>query len=210
MGAATGAVPRGTRDLSKWIFFAVVAAAFAIAVWADEGFLIHTKDPEWAHIAPFKWLLLVHGLAGLTAFLIGPFQFSDRLRREHVVLHRWMGRIFVGAVTIAASFACYIGTQFEQPLVAAMQPAQAGLWLLATGMALVCVLRGNLQAHKSWMMKSYGFCLIFIMSRVPDAIAVKWTDARLSTFLWYLVALALIGPDIILTARDLWRKRKRA
>lgn len=210
MGAATGAVPRAPRSLSKQIFFVGVAIAFAVAVWADEGFLVHARDPEWAHIAPFKWLLLVHGLAGLTAFVIGPFQFSDRLRRENIVLHRWMGRIFVGAVTIAASFAAYIGTHFEKPLVAAMQPAQAGLWLFATGMALACVLRGNIEAHKAWMMKSYAFCLIFVLSRVPDAFGVTWTDARLSTFLWYLVALALIGPDVILTARALWRKRKRA
>ena len=197
------------RDRVRWAFFLAVAVGTLIAIYADERFLIDYHDPEWQHIAPFKWWLLVHGLAGATAFFLGPFQFSDTLRRRHLTLHRWTGRIYVGAVCIGAPVALYIGTHFEKPLLAAEQPAQAGLWLFTTLMALICVLRGNILAHRAWMMRSYAFCLVFMTSRVPDIFQVQWTDAGISTFLWYLLVAALVGPDIILTTRELWRKRAR-
>ncbi len=204
MSSAARRIP---RDRTRWAFFAVLAVFTLLVIYVDERFLIDFRDPEWAHIAPFKYLLLVHGLAGATALVVGPFQFSDTIRRQWLTLHRWMGRIYVGAVFIASPMAFYIGTKFEEPLLAAEQPAQAGFWFLTTALALICVLRGNVQSHRAWMMKSYCFCMVFIASRVPDAFHVKWTDAILSTFLWYLLAAALIGPDIVLTARELWRRR---
>jgi hypothetical protein len=61
------------------------------------------------------------------------------------------------------------------------------------------------------MMRSYGFCLVFVMSRVPDAIpGFRWSDAFLAHTLWWLIAFALVGPDLILTTRTLWQKRRRA
>ena len=206
MGAATKVVP--ARDFAKWAFFAVLVASILLVIYADERFLINYGDPEWKHIAPFKWWLLIHGLAGATALLAGPFQFSDTIRRTRINFHRWTGRIYVGAVCIAAPFALYIGTTFEKQQLAWEQPAQAGLWFFTTAMALLCVLRGNIAAHKTWMMKSYCFCMVFVFSRVTDAIPITFTDAGLATFLWYLVAAALVGPDIVLTTRELWRKRR--
>jgi len=200
------------RDVVKWAFFALVAVATALAVYADEGFLIHPADPNWAHIAPARWLLLVHGLAGVTAFVTGPFQFSDRLRRTRLNLHRWLGRIYVGAIFVAAPMAMLVAMRLERPLTLAEQPAQAGGWFLCTAIALVCVLSGKIETHKRWMMRSYGFTLIFVAARVPDffGLGVVESDAVLSTMLWYLVLAALIGPDIILTVRELARKRRAA
>lgn len=204
----SGAAARaGTRDLVKWAFFIAVAVGTVMAVYADERFLFDMRDPEWAHIAPARWWLLLHAVAGITAFVAGPFQFSDRLRRTRLQLHRWLGRIYVGAIFIAAPVALLVASRIEQPLVLAEQPAQAGGWLLCTALALICVLRGKLESHKRWMMKSYAFTLNFMISRVPDFFHVQWTDASLSATLWYLVVVALIGPDIVLTVRELARKR---
>ena len=42
-------------------------------------------------------------------------------------------------------------------------------------------LRREFVIHKVWMMRSYGFCLVFVMSRVPDALpGFHWTDAFLA------------------------------
>jgi len=62
------------------------------------------------------------------------------------------------------------------------------------------------------MMRSYGFCLVFILSRVMDGVSgFHWTHQLLADVLRGLTVAALIVPDIILTARELWRKRlKRA
>jgi hypothetical protein len=77
-------------------------------------------------------------------------------------------------------------------------------------MALFFILRRNSPAHKLWMMRSYGFCLVFLLSRVPDAWpGFHWNDQALSDTLWGLVVAALVVPDLILIVREQWRKRAR-
>lgn len=198
-----------SRDHSKNLFFLLVALSFLTVLVVDESFLLKPNDPEWTHIAPFRWLLLVHGLLGATALLIGPFQFSERLRTARPKLHRMMGRIYVGAVFISAPVATWIGYHLEGPTTAPEQIAQGGFWFLCTAMALICALRRSFQIHRMWMMRSYGFCLVFVFSRVPDAIpGFRWTDPVLSNALWWMIAFALVGPDLIVTTRTLLRGRK--
>jgi uncharacterized membrane protein len=205
----SSAASRYPSNPVRWAFFLFVLGCVILVIDVDELFLIHPADPEWAHIAKFKWLLLVHGVAGATALFTGPWQFSDTLRRTNLTLHRWLGRIYVGAIFIAAPMAFYLGVTFESPITSVEQPAQAGLWFLTTAIALICVLNRNIAQHKLWMMKSYCFCLVFVASRVTDAVPIHFTDAGLDNFLWYLVVAALVGPDIVMTVRELWRKRVR-
>lgn len=197
------------RDPWKWGFFLLVALSLLAVLWADERFLFIPTDHEWVHIAPFQGKLLIHALTGVTAFLIGPFQFSDRLRSRRPKLHRWMGRTYIGAVAISAPLAAWIGFHYEQPITAPEQIAQGGFWFVCTAMAFLCALRRQFVAHKLWMMRSYGFCLVFVSSRVPDAWGFHWTDEFLAHTLWWLIAFALVGPDLILTTRALSSRKKR-
>ena len=197
------------RDSWKLGFFLFVLGCILAVIWVDERFLVIPTDHEWVHIAPFRGKLLIHGLTGATALLIGPFQFSDRLRSRKPKLHRWMGRIYVGAIAISAPLAAWIGYHYEEPITAPEQIAQGGFWFLCTAMAFVCALRRQFQVHKVWMMRSYGFCLVFVMSRVPDVWGFRWTDEVLAHTLWWLVAFALVGPDLILTTRILLARKKR-
>ena len=95
--SAPAAAPAVPRNYPKWVLFAVMGLLILGVIWTDERFLIDSNDEEWPHIEPFKWWLLVHGLAGFTALLIGPLQFSEQLRRAHTKLHRMLGRIYIGA-----------------------------------------------------------------------------------------------------------------
>ena len=195
-------------DWTKYAFFLLLALATLGVIWVDERFWIDPTDPNWVHIAPFRSLLMLRGLLGVTAFVIGPFQFSDRLRRTRPQVHRWMGRIYVGAIFVSAPIATWIGSHLEGPLTRPEQIAQGGGWFLCTAIALACVLRRNFALHKAWMMRSYAFCTIFIVSRVPDLVpGFRWNDALLSTSLWWLIAGALVLPDVVLTFRALTRRR---
>jgi hypothetical protein len=203
------AATAGGRDYLKWGFFGLMAACTLLVIWVDERFLVVASDPEWKHIAKFKWLLLPHGLAGATALLAGPLQFSDTLRRTHAKLHRWAGRAYVAAICcVAAPIGMYIGGNFEPKAILVEQYFQAGLWWLTTAIAFACILNRQIERHKVWMMRSYGFCLVFILSRVPDAF-LKWNDQLLADVLWSLVLAALLVPDLVLTARELVRAAAR-
>jgi hypothetical protein len=208
MGMSALASGRNPQYL-KWAFFAAMAAATLLVIYADERFLILPDDPEWKHIAPFKWLLLPHGLAGATALITGPLQFSDRIRANWPRIHRLTGRLYVGAIClVAAPLGFYIGTHYEPRTIYVEQMFQAGLWWLTTAMAFVCIRSRQIAMHKLWMMRSYGFCLVFVLSRVPY-VFVRISDQGLADMLWGLVVSALVVPDLLLNVRELARVAAR-
>lgn len=200
--------PAAAFDRVKYLFFALVALSIPLVLRADERFLIDPADPHWKHIAPFKWLLLVHGLAGLTALATGTLQMSSRLRRLRPALHRAIGKVFLGAVTVAAPAALAITLGgFEPRSIIVEQWFQAGGWLVSPWIAYACIRSGQMPLHKAWMMRSYAFTLIFILARVPDYFLPEQSDQFLSDLLWSLVVVAIISPELILTAQTLWRIR---
>jgi uncharacterized membrane protein len=196
-------------DLVKYAFFALLALCVPLVLVADERFLINPADPHWKHVAPFKWLLLVHGLAGLTALITGTLQMSSRIRRLRPELHRAIGKVFIGAVSIAAPAALAITLAgFEPRSITVQQWFQSGGWLASPWIAYACIRSGQMPLHKAWMMRSYAFTLIFIFSRVPDFFVPGYSDQALADMLWGLVVLAAISPELILTFQRLARIRK--
>jgi uncharacterized membrane protein len=196
------------RDPVKWSFFALMGLCVLVVLWVDERFLINPADPHWKHIAPFKWLLLVHGLGGVTALTTGATQFSTRIRRTHTALHRLLGKVYITAVCISAPMAVWIGTGPAEPAsIHVEQIFQGGGWCLSALVAWACIRNGQTALHKAWMMRSYGFTLIFVVSRVPDAFISSYTDQFLSDVLWSLVIVAAIAPEVIQTAQTLIRVR---
>jgi hypothetical protein len=199
------------RDGLKWGFFALMLICVAIVIYADERFLIDPADPHWKHIEPVKYLLLPHGLFGVVALIAGAFQFSDRIRRSHLDVHRWMGRLYLAAVSIAAPIAIYLGTgPLEPRTIRIEQIFQGGLWWLCAAIGFVCILNRQLALHKAWMMRSYAFTLIFILSRVPDIAVKSYSDQGLGDMLWGLIVAALFAPDLVATLRLLARARRPA
>jgi hypothetical protein len=71
----------------KNLVFACIALMLLYVLRHNESFLIHSDDPVWHHYQPFKWWLLPHGIAGACALLLGPMQFSDRLRQRFTKMH---------------------------------------------------------------------------------------------------------------------------
>lgn len=203
--------PGAAPDLVKYAFFALLALCVPLVLVADERFLINLADPHWKHVVPFKWLLLVHGLAGLTALTTGTLQMSSRIRRLRPALHRAIGKLFIGSVSVAAPAALAITLSgFEPRSIVVEQWFQAGGWLASAWIAYACIRSGKMPLHKAWMMRSYAFTLIFIFSRVPDFFVPSYSDQALADMLWALVVLAAISPELILTFQALGRTRKRA
>src|SRR5215510_9781597 len=98
---------------AKHLVFGLIGLMFAYVLRHNEHFLIDSKDPFWPHIQSFKWWLLPHGLTGACALILGPMQFSDRLRKRFTKLHRVAGRFYVAGVFCAAPLGFYI-QHFEE------------------------------------------------------------------------------------------------
>jgi uncharacterized membrane protein len=206
---ATSLRAAGRPDPVKWTFFGLMGLCVLLVLWVDERFWIHPSDPHWKHVAPVKYLLMIHGLCGLTALTAGAVQMSSRIRRHHIAFHRLLGKIYLTAVSISAPVAIYMGTSTLEPVsIRFEQIFQGGFWLLSAWIAFACIRSGQMQLHKAWMMRSYAFTLIFITSRVPDAFMPVESDQFLSDMLWGLVVIGIIAPELILTTQTLWKVQR--
>src|SRR5579863_3075246 len=160
MSTILSPLKRNSRLRPKYFLFAVIGLMLAYVIPHDESFLVHPKDPQWQHYEPFKWWLLPHGIAGACALLLGPLQFSDRLRNRFRKLHRVVGRIYVAGVFAGAPLGLYIqyfqertGDPRSFTIAAA---ALAILWITTTGIALVFIRQGRVQEHRQWMTRSFA------------------------------------------------------
>src|SRR5580700_621139 len=187
---------------SKYIVFGFIFLMMAYVLNHNERFLIDSSDAAWKHYQTFKWWLLPHAMAAACALLLGPMQFSDRLRRRYTKLHRVVGRIYVAGALIGAPLGVFIQYRFDERLgdsrsftVATM--VDATLWTVTTAIALSFALRGKIQQHRQWMTRSYAVALVFLEVRVVSGIG-GWDDSSLITerIIWACVALSLLFADI--------------
>ena len=92
----------------KYVLFAFIGAMIAYVLFHNEIFLVQPANPHWQHYQALGLWLLVHGVAGGSALILAPMQFSDRLRMRFTKLHRVSGRIYVTGALILGPFGIYI------------------------------------------------------------------------------------------------------
>jgi len=198
----------------KYFVFGFIGLMLAYVLVHDEAFLVNAKDPEWEHIATFKWWLLPHGLTGATAFFLGAMQFSDRLRQRFVKLHHILGYIYIPAVFIAAPAGMYI-QYLDERLGDARSftietVLQGGFWMITTAIALWFILKGKVQAHRQWMTRSFGTGpLIFLEVRVIGGIT-GWENLGPhvnETIVWCCTASSILIADIVIAVQEHYRTR---
>ena len=199
------------RNSSRITLWTVIGLMLAYVLYHNESFLVNHSDPIWNHYEPFKWWLLPHGLAGCCALLLGPMQFSDRLRQRYLKLHRVVGWIYVSGVLIVGPIGTYIQFFEERmngPRSFTMAAASdAALLMLTTAIALFFILRGNIQQHRQWMTRSYAVALVFLEVRVISGL-LRLDDSLVAgeVLVWMCVIFSVPLADIVLN----WKEFKRA
>jgi len=207
----------GVRPFSwvrpKYLLFAVLGLIFVYVLGHDESFLVHPKDPIWQHYKPFRWWLLPHGIAGACALLLGPMQFSDRLRARFRKLHRVVGRIYVAGVFVAAPLGVYI-QYFEERMgnprsFSIAAAVDAALWMTTTGIALVFILKGRVQEHRQWMTRSFAVAIVFLEVRVIGGMGgCENLDVHANeTIVWFCLAFSILSADLVLQGQQLSHSR---
>jgi len=209
MATATAPLERSVWLRPKYLVFAFVGLMVAYVLNHNETFLIHANDPVWNHYQPFKWWLLPHGIAGACALLLGPMQFSDRLRKKYAKLHRVVGRFYIAGVFVAGPLGFYI--QFFQERSGATRSfsiagvVDATLWMTTTAIALLFILRGNVNLHRQWMTRSFAVAIVFLEVRVIGGVT-GWDrlgPGAIETIVWVCLAFAVLSADIVLQWQDL-------
>jgi len=213
MSTILAALERSSWLRPKYLLFAAIGLMLAYVIPHDESFLVHPKDPMWQYYESFKWWLLPHGVAGACALLLGPMQFSDRLRDRFRRLHRVAGRIYVAGVFVAAPVGFYI-QHFEERMgdprsFSIAAAVDAALWMITTGIALVFILKGKVHQHRQWMTRSFAVALVFLEVRVIGGLG-GWDnlDAHANeTIVWVCLGCSILSADLVLQWQELRRSQ---
>jgi hypothetical protein len=197
----------------KTLLFAAIAAMYIFVLLTVESFLIDKSNPEWAHIAPFQWWLLPHGLAAACALFLGPFQFSERLRRKYIMVHKTFGYLYIAGCYVGAPLGIYIqwveekrGTFSHSFTIATVM--DAGIWIFATTMALIMIRTKRMQQHRQWMIRSFACALIFLEVRVI-LVLFQLPETAAEMVVWACVAAAFPIADLVLQIDELLRQKAR-
>ena len=119
-----------------------------------------------------RHLLIPHTLAGTLALLIGPINFSSRIRQRYLQFHRILGRLYVVSV--------FVGS-FTGIALAAGRPGlpgtsmQAAAWMVCTTAALITARNRQITQHRQWMARSYAVTFTFVSSRVLNLWPRYWS-----------------------------------
>jgi hypothetical protein len=192
----------------KRVVFAGLAALTVFTIIEHETPLLRASDPEWVHIAPFRFWLLPHVATAAVALIAGPFQFSETLRRRSLLLHRWIGRVYAVSAMAAAGLALVIGVAYEIPENRWLMGTMAGLWL--TAFAWLAARNHRIDQHRLWVMRSYALTFTFVTTRfIPDIVLPHMGYAGVTALYWVLIVFSLLLPDLLINSDALWRRARR-
>ena len=215
MATASVTVERVSWFKLRYLLMGLFGITLAYVLRHNESFLVNPNAPVWQHYQPFKWWLLPHGVAGACALLLGPLQFSDRLRQRYAKLHRVAGRVYVAGAFIAGPMGIYIqaiqhrsmGAPFSFVMVAT---THGGLWMLTTGIAFALILQRKVQQHRQWMTRSFFVGPgVFLGARVALGVTglENMGPAAIETVIWMCIAFSIPLADIVLQVQESLRSR---
>lgn len=152
-----------------WTLLAASAAGIALFV----GIPLASGDPALSRIplnpavASHYLSLMIHGLPGALALLLGPLQFVAALRARYPEVHRTVGRVYMVSVLIASFaglFAAAVSVSGVSVQVAFVLLVAA--WLYTLAQAYRTIRHGEVQLHRIWMIRNYTLTFTAVMLRL--------------------------------------------
>jgi len=205
-------VPRSsTSSRFKTILWVSLGLTTLFVFITSEVFLIADYPMYHAYrlqVIADRHLLIPHVFAGTFALLIGPVNFSSRIRQRHVRLHRTLGYIYVVSV--------FVGS-FTGIALAAGRPGlpgtsmQAAAWMVCTTAAFITARNHHFTVHRQWMARSYAVTFTFVSSRLLNLWPRYWRHlgdvyAALGVVAFTLASILIV--DIGLNWHELTTRRR--
>ena len=142
--------------------------AFVNALEALRYLLPHVPFPaELENFSQRRTALSLHALGGAIALLAGPLQFLPRFRESNWNRHRLLGWIYRGAVSLGWCASLWIAPHSQTGWIASAGFLTLGAaWIVATGLAVRFILRGDAIRHRRWMIRSFALTAAAITLRM--------------------------------------------
>jgi uncharacterized membrane protein len=164
-------------------------AGYALGVYAllPLGAAVHPEmraSFEGHHTA----VIYAHIFAAAFALVLGPLQFSTRLRSARPALHRWSGRLYLlvgvllgGLAGLAAAFNAAGG-----PVAQLGFAGLAAAWLFTGAMAYRAIRARDLPSHRRWMMRNFALAFAAVTLRL-------WLPGMVVAGVPFAVAYAVVA-----------------
>ena len=204
--------PQPTRFMKVALWMLIGAMTLSVTLYSEVPLLRQAR--ERAYLGSILFLIVPHITGGVLALLIGPIQFSSRVRRRYPRFHRALGRIYVTAVFVAAPLAITLSNHRHDSRAIHFVVAtsvQACAWMITTLAALLTARNGHFQQHREWMVRSYAVTLTFVGTRVLQPIPAwnRHSEAGFAIEIIIITFLAILIPDIAFHWRQLTTHRTR-
>ena len=126
-------------------------------------------------------LTLVHIVPGMLFMILGPLQFSSRIRARHLRWHRLSGRVFVVCGVVIGISALVMS--FGMPAIGGVNQAAATtlfatFFLFALSKAFWHIRRQEVALHREWMIRAFSVGLA--VATIRPIIGMFFATSRLS------------------------------
>jgi hypothetical protein len=136
----------GVRRISHLVAPVPAPSRFPDSAAMEAGFAQHATLTV-AHIAP-----------ALLFLVLAPLQFVPALRKRHLRVHRWVGRVATGAGLTMGGIALVMSPQMAigGPLESAATTFFGALFLYALVRGYLSIRQRNVPRHREWMIRAYA------------------------------------------------------
>ena len=154
---------------AKIVWSAIALLALLVAIYSGATLVVPAFRTSFLQnifdVTPVA--ISLHLAGGLVAVGLGVFQINQRLRARYITVHRWLGRLYVVAVIVGGSSALLLALNSFGGLVTHFGfGLLAVAWIGSTLNAYRHIRRGDVTAHRAWMLRSYALTLAAVTLRV--------------------------------------------
>ena len=197
MATTTLLAPTSKRARFKTVLWTLLGLT-TLFVFITSEVLLVTDYPMYhayrLQVIADRQFLIPHTLAGILALLIGPINFSSRIRERHLKLHRILGRVYVTSVFVGA--ATGVALAWGRPGLPGTS-MQAAAWVVCTTSALITARNRQIIQHRQWMARSYAVTFTFVSSRVLNLWPRYWSHLGDSLAAVGVIAFTLASLVIV-------------
>jgi uncharacterized membrane protein len=207
--------------VARWMFVADLAARLdpfrerMLAASGREDPLAPVHAAEMAIVdgrfARHSVMISLHVLAGALFLGLAPLQLSSRIRGRYPAFHRWSGRLLVVLASLTAIAGLFFGVlmPYAGTGEASAVALFGGLFLVAIGKGFIAIRRGNVGAHREWMIRAFGVGIGISTVRVVAAILdVALTPAGFTPARIFVLSIWIGWTMTVITA-EVWLARTR-
>lgn len=191
--------------MKKGIRILFILCCILIGLYPFSYFIIHrefgllsTKSPKLLLDLVWNISFYLHIVLGGIALLTGWIQFSEKIRKNKIKLHRFFGKAYVISVLFSGLAGIYLGFFATGGIVASLGFITLGIvWIVSTYLGYTYIQKGLIQKHQQYMYYSFACCFAAVTLRI-------WLPILTLSFGDFIIAYKIVAwlcwvPNLVIS-----------